>query len=312
MTACETSFSGGVGLAPPPLGYQRDWLWRGWRVRYTFLRPARPMANAVPVLFLHGFGAAIGQWRFNLPAIAQTHPVYALDFLGFGASSKAATAYGVDLWATQVYEFWRTWIGQPVFLVGHSLGALVAVATAVTQPEMVRSLALLTLPAARQEALPPWAVPLVGAIEGIFASPVLLKPLFQLIRRPSFIRSGLQMAYHDPSRVDATVLDIYTSPPRDRGAARAFCWLVRSSTQSDYSPRLQTLLPQLSRPTLLLWGEHDRVVPLKLARQWLPLSPQLTLQTFGAAGHCLYDECPDAVNQALIDWFAQAQVGKDP
>jgi len=299
-------------IAPaPPLGYQRDWLWRGWRVRYTFLRPATPTPTALPIVFLHGFGAAIEHWRCNLNALAQTHPVYALDFLGFGASTKAATPYGVDLWATQVYDFWRTWIGQPVLLIGHSLGALVAVTTAVSQPDMVRSLALLTLPAARQEALPGWAVPLVGAIEGLFASPLLLKPLFQLARRPGFIRAGLRMAYHDPSRVDDAVLNIYTTPPRDRGADRAFCWLVRSSTQPDYSPRLHTLLPQLTCPTLLLWGEHDRIVPVKLAQQWLPLSPHLTLKTL-AAGHCLYDELPEAVNQTLQHWAEQTSAVSSP
>lgn len=291
-----------IAATVPGLGEQRDWVWRGWRVRYTFLRPATATPQAMPILFLHGFGAAIGHWRFNLQALAETHLVYALDFLGFGASTKAATAYSVDLWATQVYDFWRTWIGQPVLLVGHSLGALVAVTAAVSHPEMVRSLALLTLPAARQEGLPRWAVPLVGAIEGVFASPLLLKPLFQVARRPGFIQAGLRMAYHDPSRVDATVLRIYTTPPRDRGAERAFCWLVRSSTQPGYSPHLHSLLPQLTCPTLLLWGERDRIVPLTLADQWLPLSPYLTLKTFATAGHCLYDECPEAVNQALLDW----------
>ncbi|WP_448564923.1 alpha/beta fold hydrolase [Trichothermofontia sp.] len=305
MTVCVSLPPRDMALAPPPLGYQRDWVWRGWRIRYTFLRPVRFSPDAAPILFLHGFGAAIGQWRFNLQALAQTHPVYALDFLGFGASTKAATAYSVDLWATQVYEFWRIWLGQPVYLVGHSLGALVAVTAAVAQPEMVRSLALFTLPAARQEALPAWAIPMVGAIEGICASPLLLKPLFQVVRRPSFIRAGLRMAYHDPSRVDTALLDIYATPPRDRGASRAFCWLVRSSTQAAYSPRLRTLLPQLRCPTLLLWGDCDRVVPLTLAQQWLPLSSHLTLQTFSAAGHCLYDECPEAVNQVLSRWFVQ-------
>ncbi len=291
-----------IAATASDLGHQRDWVWRGWRVRYTFLRPAMASPQAVPILFLHGFGAAIGHWRSNLQVLAETHPVYALDFLGFGASTKAATSYSVDLWASQVYDFWRTWIGQPVLLVGHSLGALVAVTAAVTHAEMARSLALFTLPAARQEVLPRWAVPWVGAIEGVFASPLLLKPLFRVARGSGFIQAGLRMAYHDPSRVDATVLGIYTTPPRDRGAERAFCWLVRSSTQPGYSPHLHTLLPQLACPTLLLWGECDRIVPLRLADQWLPLSPYLTLKTFAAAGHCLYDECPAAVNQTLLEW----------
>ena len=80
------------------LGKQRDWIWRGWHTRYTYVRAENgnnPMIST-PLILLHGFGASIGHWRHNLPALSQKHTVYALDLLGFGASKKAATDYTVD------------------------------------------------------------------------------------------------------------------------------------------------------------------------------------------------------------------------
>ncbi len=96
------------------VGNQRDWVWRGWRIRYTYQRSLSP--NATPVLLIHGFGASIGHWRHNLPALTENHTIYALDLLGFGGSTKAATTYKIDLWVDLVYEFWLPDESLPKFV----------------------------------------------------------------------------------------------------------------------------------------------------------------------------------------------------
>ncbi|MGL5074836.1 MAG: alpha/beta fold hydrolase, partial [Waterburya sp.] len=105
------------------VGYQRDWVWRGWQTRYSFLRAKkRPSSNQQPpIIFIHGFGASIEHWRYNLPVIAQQYNVYALDLLGFGASRKADVEYSAALWTEQLHDFWETFIGIPVILVGNSI-----------------------------------------------------------------------------------------------------------------------------------------------------------------------------------------------
>ena len=78
------------------IGSQRDWFWRGWKVRYTYQRPAKVSESKnPPIILLHGFGASIGHWRYNIKPLSQNHTVYALDLLGFGASKKAV-ATGVE------------------------------------------------------------------------------------------------------------------------------------------------------------------------------------------------------------------------
>ncbi|NEO86883.1 MAG: alpha/beta hydrolase, partial [Spirulina sp. SIO3F2] len=50
------------------VGQQRDWLWRGWQIRYSVGRVLSPQSpNAPPILLLHGFGAALEHWRHNIP-----------------------------------------------------------------------------------------------------------------------------------------------------------------------------------------------------------------------------------------------------
>ena len=113
------------------IGNQRDWVWRGWQVRYTYMRAKEETRSAkTPLILLHGFGASIEHWRKNIPVLSRQQAVYALDLLGFGGSRKAATNYSTYLWVELVYDFWQTFIRHPVVLVGNSIGSLVAMAAA--------------------------------------------------------------------------------------------------------------------------------------------------------------------------------------
>lgn len=288
------------------LGTQRDWVWRGWQVRYTYVRAANSaQANqSPPLLFLHGFGSALTQWQENLLPLSQDHMVYALDLVGFGASEKAAANYKVNFWVEQIYDFWRAFIGQPIVLVGHSLGALVALTAAVTYPEMVQGLVLLTLPAARQELLPKWMQTVVGEIEGIFASPLLIRPLFRLIRRPKVIRAVLRSVYVNQERVTEELVQSFLVPGFDRGAAQVLCRLTKARTQNDFSQRTKDLLSRVQVPILLIWGLNDRVIPLTWGRQLPPLNPRVKLVEIPDAGHCPYDESAESVNAEILAWLA--------
>lgn len=287
--------------------YSRYWYWRGWRIRYAVLSAACPSSPAKPpLLLLHGFGASLEQWRYNLHPLAQNRTVYALDLLGFGDSQKAATILSTDLWSAQVYDFWTLWVRSPVVLAGHSLGALVALNTAVTYPDMTAQLVLLTLPAAREELLSGWLESWSRSMERLFSTPVLIRLVFQIVRQPWVIRRALQSIYRIPAVVDAELVNQFVQPTRDRGAARTLCYLVASRTQLQFAPRTQQLIPQLTVPTLLLWGQADNVIPLAWGERIAPLNPRVTLTVVAGAGHCLYDEVPAIVNDHILTWLEAA------
>eukprot|EP00884_Botryococcus_braunii_P017488 jgi/Botrbrau1/4422/Bobra.0348s0012.1 len=95
---------GDLGTLPP--GSQtaepyitHSWMWRGHKIQYATAGCGKP------VVLVHGFGASIGHWRKNIPMLAQTHKVYALDLLGFGMSDKPPVAYTMELWQEQVTDF---------------------------------------------------------------------------------------------------------------------------------------------------------------------------------------------------------------
>ncbi len=282
------------------IGAQRDCIWRGWQIRYTYIRSG---ADRTPLVFLHGFGSAIGQWRYNLQPLSEDRTVYGLDLLGFGASQKAPAEYGVELWMAQVYDFWRSFIQTPIVLVGHSLGGAVALAAAASYPEMVQGLVLLTVPPSVQERSSSKLQALGASMETAFASPLLLRSLFPLFRRPEVIRKGLKLAYANKEMVTEELVALFADPPRDRGAAGVLCRLFRAKNRRDYTPNVKVTLPQLEMPILMLWGKQDRVIPLDWGRKLAPLNPKLEFVEIENAGHCAYDECPDIVNQKIITWL---------
>lgn len=287
------------------IGNQRDWVWRGWQTRYTYLRPEDPAANAVPLILLHGFGASIGHWRHNLTVLGQHHTVYALDMLGFGASEKASTTYKVELWVEQVYDFWRTFIRQPVVLIGNSIGSLVCLAAAAAHPDMAQGIVMLSLPdtSIREEAIPRCFRPIVAAIERFFSSPLLLKTLFYFVRRPKVVRPWAAIAYANPAAVTEELVEILVAPAADRGSAQAFAAILQAMVSSGFGPKIKSILPGLQIPMLLLWGQQDRMVPPALGRQFAQYNSQLKLVELENAGHCPHDECPERVNQEILDWL---------
>ncbi|MGK7900585.1 MAG: alpha/beta fold hydrolase [Hormoscilla sp.] len=285
------------------IGAQRDWIWRGWQIRYTYIRSDLREADRAPLVFLHGFGSAIGQWRYNLQPLSEDRTVYGLDLLGFGASQKAPAEYGAELWMAQVRDFWRSFIQTPIVLVGHSLGGAVALAVAASYPEMVRGLVLLTVPPSVQERSSSKLQAIGASMETAFASPLLLRSLFPLFRRPQVIRKGLQLAYVNQEMVTPELVALFADPPLDRGAPGVLCRLFRSKNRRDYTPNVKVTLPQLEMPILMLWGKQDRVIPLDWGRQLATLNPQLQFVEIENVGHCAYDECPDRVNQEIITWL---------
>lgn len=129
-------------------------------------------------MLIHGFGASVYHWRYNIPALAEKHPVYALDLLGFGWSSKALIDYGGgDAWVAQagtsaviapamschslssvlaqVSKFLEEKVGsQPAVLVGNSLGGFVSLATAAARPDLVKGVVLINGAGRFEEDLP--------------------------------------------------------------------------------------------------------------------------------------------------------------
>ncbi len=283
-----------------------DWEFRGWRSHYGVSISQNADTKKPPILLIHGFGAAMDQWRDNIPALAAEHTVYAIDLLGFGASEKPPTDYSIYLWVEQVLSFWQKFVGVPMIIIGNSIGALVAAIAASHHPEIATGVVTISLPdiEAFQALVPKWLQPLERAVKAI-VNAIFVKPLFYLFRQPWMIRFVLKgIVYCDRDRVDNQLVEIIAKPARDRQAAEAFVCLNRSINKPNYSPSLTQALSKLQVPLLILWGSRDRLIPPSEGKRLVQYAPNASLVYLENAGHCAHDDSPERVNHEILTWLA--------
>jgi len=314
-----------MALLNPP----QRWSWRGFCIAYA--QGPRPQHRDAPqVLLVHGFGANWQHWRHTLPALAAVAQVWAIDLLGFGASSKppswlhgeaqrpGAVAYGFDLWAEQLVAFIAEVITPaapqaPVHLVGNSIGAVVSLTAARLlakdgQPPagvVLIDCAQRTLDDKRAALLPAWERASRPLVKQLVRRRWLLAGLFRSLARPAVIRQVLRRAYPSGANVDDALIELLYRPSTDAGALesfRGFVNLFNDHLAPDLLRDLTVLAPSL--PVRLLWGEADPWENPDEARQWAQAYGCIRdLVVLPGLGHCPHDEAPEQVNPILMRWI---------
>ncbi|XP_055596227.1 (Lyso)-N-acylphosphatidylethanolamine lipase [Uranotaenia lowii] len=103
-------------------------------------------SKRIPILLLHGLGSGVGLWVLNLDAIAQNRPLYAIDILGFGRSSRPKFSDDAMIAEKQLVKSideWRKEMGlQEMIILGHSMGGFLASSYALSYPDRVKHLIL--------------------------------------------------------------------------------------------------------------------------------------------------------------------------
>jgi pimeloyl-ACP methyl ester carboxylesterase len=266
--------------------------------------PERPQGPAV--LLVHGFGASTDHWRFNIPALAASHEVHALDLLGFGRSAKpAGLPYGGALWRDQLMAYVAERIGRPTVLVGNSLGGFAALAAGAALGEQAAGVVLLNAagPFSDEQAPPRgWGAIARQTIgSALLRSPVLQRLLFENLRRPATIRRTLNQVYIDRTNVDEALVEAIRRPSLDPGAFGVF----RTVFDIPRGQPLDELFALLHCPLLLLWGIRDPWINAAGRRAAFQRhAPAATTEVVLEAGHCPHDEVPEQVNGALLQWLA--------
>ncbi|XP_051989937.1 (Lyso)-N-acylphosphatidylethanolamine lipase-like [Xyrauchen texanus] len=121
---------------------------RIWTLKVTNKTARKPteQATQTPLVMVHGFGGGVGLWIHNLDALSHSRPVYALDLLGFGRSSRPLFPSDASLAEEQFVsslEEWRQSLGlERMILLGHSLGGYLATSYSIQYPERVSHLIL--------------------------------------------------------------------------------------------------------------------------------------------------------------------------
>lgn len=293
--------------------------WRGHKVAYR-----SSGSSGTPLVLIHGFGVSSYQFRDNIGELGKRHRVYALDLVGFGASDQPNVDYQMEFWRDQVIDFVENVVGEPAVLVGNSIGSLAAVHVASESPKSVAGIALINCAGGMNnkvkrldgdfdgygweyKAIVPIFSVVLAVIDAVLKVDAVAKPLFDGVRGEENVRGALAKVYMDPSRVDDGLVKSICGAASREGAFRAFVKILTGPA----GPRPEELMPRVKCPMLILWGTKDTITPLDfpLGQYFFNLPKTRELKTdfvqFDGEGHCVQDDNPQVVNEALKNWVAE-------
>ena len=286
------------GRASPDSAWQLGWCdVGGVRTRYAVAgevgRPA--------VVLLHGIGLTLEDWSATA-ALATRYRLLAPDLIGFGYTGKPPGPYSLERLAAFVKDFLVT-LGETgaITLIGNSLGGAVAQAFAVAYPERTERLVLVASAG-------------FGAEVTLALRLVTIPGVGELLLRPS--RRGaentVKSLFYDPGFVtEARVLHALELA-RQPGAARAFLAVARSlgnprGIKAAWRAELSRRFAAQKRPTLVVWGDHDHVLPAKHLDEAARMYPHARTHLFPRTGHLPQLERAEAFNALVLD-FLEAPV----
>jgi pimeloyl-ACP methyl ester carboxylesterase len=251
-----------------------------------------------PVVLLHGFGGAIWQWEYQQAALSASHRVITLDLLGSGWSDKP----DIDYTPAQVLEFFRGFMDalgvQRASLVGNSMGAGVAIGMALTYPERVDRLVLITgLPDRVREKL---TSPLIRrAVET--RAPVWVAAFGNWLAGRSLTRAVLREMVHDTELLTPAVVERSYRNRKRPGLVRPLLAMARNLPlwEEGFARRLG----EIRHPTLIVWGAEDRVFQPQVGREMQASIPGSSFALIPETGHIPQWERPSVVNPILLEFL---------
>lgn len=251
-----------------------------------------------PVILVHGFGGSLWQWEYQQGPLSASHRVVTLDLLGSGFSDKPDIAYTPD----QLVEFFTHFMDAlhipRASLVGNSMGAGLVIAMALTHPERVERLVLITgMPSQVREKL---TSPFLRRVLDS-RIPAWLADLGNLFAGRNVTRKVLGELIYDQTLITADVLD---RSYRNRTRAGTIRPLLKTARNlSLWEEGFAKRLGEIRHPTLIIWGTEDRVFPPQVGRDMQAAIPSSVLELIPKAGHVPMWERPDLVNPLLVKFL---------
>ncbi|KAK5855366.1 hypothetical protein PBY51_005469 [Eleginops maclovinus] len=276
--------------------------------------PEPPAHPSTPLVLLHGFGGGVALWAQNLDYLSSSGPVYCLDLLGFGRSSRpefSSDPEGAEEQFLSALEEWREKVGlEEMVLLGHNLGGYLSAAYTLRYPHRVKHLLLVEpwgFPARPENpnhnSIPVW-IRAMGAVMSPFnplAGLRLAGPLGPMLVQT--IRSDFKQKYStvfDDNTVSDYIYHLNAQSPSGETAFRnmtiPYGWAKRPMQE-----RIGEI--QADVPISFIYGsrssiDSDSGYALKKTR------PDVQIAMIRGAGHYVFADQPEDFNQTVLQILA--------
>ncbi len=264
----------------------------------------RTTGSGPPVVLIHGMLNSSRHWERVALRLADSHTVIAPDLIGHGESATPRGDYSLGAHATSIRDLLSVLGVERATIVGHSLGGGVAMQFINQFPQRTERLVLISSGGLGREVSPllrTAALPGVSGLLSVAAHPWLLSALWRVGDRLS------ERGSSNGAAVQAVVRAL--RPLQDPGSREAFLHTLRAVID----PRGQRVsavdrLYLLERmPTLIVWGERDRTIPIAHGLAAHAAAAHSEFATLPRAAHFPHLEDPDGLADVLLDFLARTE-----
>ncbi|MGD2071753.1 MAG: alpha/beta hydrolase [Gemmatimonadota bacterium] len=260
-----------------------------------------------PIVLLHGFGATSYTWRHWLPALAERHTAVLVDLKGFGRAPKPDDGrYGPGEQAELVVRMMVRQDLSRATVVGHSLGGAVALLVALRLRDQGEERRIARLVSVAGAAYPQPIPRFVSLARRRW----LARAVLRAVPKRWLIRTVLEDVVHDPASMTEDQVRAYAEPLATRGGRRAMLQAARQIVPENVEAWTRRF-PELDLPTLLLWGNDDRVVPPWVGRRLAADLPCSRLIVLPDCGHIPQEERPTESLEALLGFLGGTREGPE-
>lgn len=243
------------------------------------------------LVFLHGVGGGHHAWDRQLPYFAaRGYPSHAWDQPGYG-HSPMVEPYDLEQVALALQRLVYTLGGEPVMLVGHSMGGFIAQEAYARFPELIKALVLCFTSAAfggGSDFARTFVAARIGPLEEGESMAQLAARLMPAMRGSKSDPEGLALA----ERIMSSI-----APETYRKAVHLLTTFDR-----------RELLPRIAVPTLLVAGSDDKTAPPALMERMAQKIPGAQYTVLDGCGHLGPMDQPDSFNAALYDFMQRHRI----
>jgi pimeloyl-ACP methyl ester carboxylesterase len=304
----ETASSNGhhTANAYGPSG-RSPWLDIDWREHQRWVSVAGQPVNTIdlgegpPIVFVHGLSGSWPNWLEQLPVFAETNRVIAIDLPGFGHSPMPHERITISGYARLLDGlFDELGIGAAT-VVGNSMGGFISAELAIAFPERVERLGFVS----------PAGISSYRNTRGMRALPALHRGERIVAAYTAWMASKSDFVTRHPLLRNATLGLVTRHPGRLppalaaeqlRGAGKpGFIQALEANLDYDFRDRL----PEIACPTLIVWGDQDKVLTVRDAAVYAELIPGSRKVIYADTGHMSQIERPEAFNALLREFVSE-------
>ncbi len=254
-----------------------------------------------PLVFVHGLSGSWPNWLEQLPAFAATHRVIALDLPGFGHSPMPRQEISISGYARMLERLLGQLGIDAAAVVGNSMGGFIAAELAIAYPQRVERLVLVSAAgiSTHNHRGSVTALPAMRTLErSLMAAAAWTASKSDNVARRARLRdAALGVVVRHPSKLEAAL-----AAEQIRGAGKpGFMQGLEAVLHYEIRERLR----EIACPTLIVWGDRDRLISVRDADVFAELIPNSRKVVFGDTGHMSMLERPEAFNALLEEFLAE-------